>query len=536
MYQLPQGQTNEAERAILRRLKVWIAALALACLVVGAGIGAMLAGRPAVAQQDAQQRASQNARAPEALSASFAEIAQRVEPAVVNIDTVAAAPQMAERGGGSGDNNKNDDDADEKDGAGENPLMEMFRRNAPRPSRGVGSGFIVDAKGYILTNQHVVEGATRITVRLQSGELLRGRVVGEDDETDIAVVKVESARELPTVKLGNSDEAQVGDWVLAVGSPFGLDQTVTAGIISTRERTTPASSSFQRFLQTDAAINRGNSGGPLVNMRGEVIGINSQIATSTGDYNGIGFALPSNEANFVYRQLIAGGRVKRGYLGVLLDSVRGEFARVYGLKDAKGAIITDVREGPAQKAGIQINDIIVELNGQPIATSQDLINKVASTPVGETVQLTYLRDVNGQLERRTVGVAVGERPPRSPLAVPTPSATPATPKLNAEIPGGERPALGLTLSELTPQLATERSLKGVRGLLVRDVDQSGLASEAQIRENMVIQRINRIPVNTLAEFEKVISSLKVGDAVVINVAYLDRSNNVTQTIIQFTYQ
>ncbi len=544
MYQLPQGQTNESERAILRRLRVWIAALALACLVVGVGVGAMLAGRPAVAQNESQ-RAAQNARAPEALSASFAEIAQRVEPAVVNIDTVSA-PQLAERGvnphgNGNGNGNSNgnndDDDADERDGAGENPLMEMFRRQMPqRSSRGVGSGFIVDSKGYILTNQHVVEGATRITVRLQSGELMRGRVVGEDDETDIAVVKVETTRELPTVKLGNSDEAQVGDWVLAVGSPFGLDQTVTAGIISTRERSTPVSSSFQRFLQTDAAINRGNSGGPLVNMRGEVIGINSQIATSTGDYNGIGFALPSNEASFVYGQLVAGGRVKRGYLGVLLDSVKAEFARVYGLKDARGAIITDVREGPARTAGIQVNDIIVEFNGKALTNSQDLINKVASTPVGQTVQLTFLRDVNGQLERRTVSVSVGERPPRSPEALPTPSSTPAMPKLNSGKPGSDRPTLGLTLSELTPQLANERNLKDVRGLLVRDVDQSGLAYEAQIGENMVIQRVNRITVNTLAEFEKVIGSLKVGDAVVMNVSFLDRSNRITQTIIQFTYQ
>jgi serine protease Do len=540
MYQLPQGQTNEAERAILRRLRVWIAALGLACVAVGVGIGAMLAGRPAVAQNDTQ-RAAQNARAPEALSASFAEIAQRVEPAVVNIDTVSA-PQVAERGAGGGNGNGNsntDDDSDEKDGEGDNPLMEMFRRQMPqRPSRGVGSGFIVDPKGYILTNQHVVEGATRITVRLQSGELMRGRVVGEDDETDLAVVKVEPMRELPTVKLGNSDEAQVGDWVLAVGSPFGLDQTVTAGIISTRERTTPVSSSFQRFLQTDAAINRGNSGGPLVNMRGEVIGINSQIATSTGDYNGIGFALPSNEASFVYRQLVAGGRVKRGYLGVLLDSVKAEFARVYGLKDAKGAIITDVREGPARTAGIQINDIITEFNAKPIANSQDLINKVASTPVGETVQLTFLRDVNGQLEQRTVSVSVGERPPRSAAeATPTPDAKTTQPKLNSDKPGAaDRPTLGLTLSELTPQLANERNLKGVRGLLVRDVDQSGLAFEAQIGENMVIQRVNRIPVNTLAEFERVINNLKVGDAVVMNVTFLDRRNLITQTIIQFTYQ
>jgi serine protease Do len=204
------------------------------------------------------------------------------------------------------------------------------------------------------------------------------------------------------------------------------------------------------------------------------------------------------------------------------------------LKDAKGAIITDVREGPARTAGIQVNDIIVEFNAKPVANSQDLINKVASTPVGETVQLTFLRDVNGQLERRTVSVSVGERPPRG-VAEPTP--TPAPPKANSDKPGNtDRPTLGLTLSELTPQLANERNLKGVRGLLVRDVDQSGLAYEAQISENMVIQRVNRIPVNTLAEFEQVINNLKVGDAVVMNVTFLDRRNLITQTIIQFTYQ
>ncbi|MDQ3755088.1 MAG: trypsin-like peptidase domain-containing protein, partial [Acidobacteriota bacterium] len=251
MYQLPKGQTTETDQLILKRLRVWIAALACVCLAVGVGVGALLAGRPAVAQNEAQQQAREvqaAARAPEALSASFAEIARRVEPAVVNIGTVSA-PQVAE-----------DDEADEKDSAKENPLMEMFRKQMRQPARGVGSGFIVDPKGYILTNQHVVENATRINVRLQSGEILRGTVVGQDDETDLAIIKVQAARELPTVKLGNSDDVQVGDWVLAVGSPFGLDQTVTAGIISTRERTTPASTNFQRFLQTDAAINRGNSG------------------------------------------------------------------------------------------------------------------------------------------------------------------------------------------------------------------------------------------------------------------------------------
>jgi serine protease Do len=547
MYQLPQGQTNEAERAILRRLRVWIAALALACLVVGVGVGAMLAGRPTAAQNETQ-RAAQNARAPEALSASFAEIAQRVEPAVVNIDTVSA-PQVAERGsssaqnGGNGNGNSNndsDDDSDEKEG-GDNPLMEMFRRQMPqRPSRGVGSGFIVDSKGYILTNHHVVEGATRITVRLQSGELMRGRVVGEDDETDLAVIKVETARELPTVKLGNSDEAQVGDWVLAVGSPFGLDQTVTAGIISTRERTTPVSTSFQRFLQTDAAINRGNSGGPLVNMRGEVIGINSQIATSTGDYNGIGFALPANEASFVYQQIVTQGKVRRGYLGIFLDSVKAEFARVYGLPEAKGAVVTDVRDpsGPAGKAGIQANDIIVEFNGQQIQSAQDLIGKVAATAVGSSVTITYLRDVGGKLERRTASVTIGERPASLAQTSGEEETQPA-PK-EKETPASNRPRLGIMLMEITPQIAKEKNLTNVRGLLVKEVDPNGIAADAgprSVREGEVIQRINRVPVTTLADFQRVVDNLKPGDAIVLNIAsYSKDTDRVIQRIVQFTYQ
>jgi Do/DeqQ family serine protease len=528
MYQLPNGANGEAERAILRRLRVWIAALAVACLVVGAGLGALLAGRNVVAQGGG---AAQVARAPEALSASFAEIASHVEPAVVNIDTVTA-PQEEAKGDGSGD-----DESDSKEGNDNNPLMDMFRKQMRRPSRGVGSGFIVDPKGYILTNKHVIEDATRITVRLQSGEILRGTVVGQDQLTDLAVVKVNAARDLPTVKLGDSDTVQVGDWVLAVGSPFGLDQTVTAGIISTRERSTPLSTNFQHFLQTDAAINRGNSGGPLVNMRGDVIGVNSQIATSTGDYNGIGFALPSNEASFVYQQLVKQGSVKRGYLGVYLDTVKAEYARVFNLAEARGAIITDMKEGPAQKAGIQVGDIVVELNGQPILNSQDLINKVAATPVGQSVNLTYLRDTNGKMERRTASVAVGERPLTSDSADPTP--TPAgknaqIKKLNAA--DEDKPKLGLTLSELTPQLANERGLKNVRGLLVKDVDPAGLAADADIRENMVIQKVNRTPVNTLADFERVVATLKPGDAVVLNIAVAVGDGTVLQRLFQFTYQ
>ena len=546
MLNLPKGRTSDAERAMLRRLKVWIAALAVACLVVGVGIGALLSSRMTIAQGGllGGGSAQQIARAPEALSASFAEIARRVEPAVVNIDTMSA-PESAARGGKEGDEGEEGEGGEE--GGTPNlppghPLQDMFRNLQRRPTKGVGSGFIVDPKGLILTNQHVVEDATRIDVKLQTGEVLRGTVVGIDEETDLAVVKVQTARPLPAVKLGDSTQVEVGDWVLAIGSPFGLEQTVTAGIISTKERRTPYSSNFQQFLQTDSAINRGNSGGLLVNMRGEVIGINSQIATSTGDYNGIGFALPSNEASFVYQQIVAGGKVRRGYLGVFLDSVKPEFARVYGMGETKGAIVSDVRdaEGPAARAGIQTHDIVVEFNGQPITNAQDLINKVAATPVGQTTQVVYLREAGGRLERRTANVTVGERPARERLRRARLDARPegdVKPKGEAPAPSGDRPALGVTLSELTPQLANEKNLRGVRGLLVKDLDLGGLAYDAGVRKDMVVQRINRVSVSTLADFDRVVAALKPGDAVVLHVATYDGDDKrLVQSIVQFTYQ
>lgn len=530
MFELPKDQTTVQEWAILRKLRVWIAALAVACLVAGIGIGAMLSGQPTVAQNEAQI-----ARAPEALSASFAEIARRVEPAVVNIETMTAAPETADK-----------DDADKDDQASNNPLLDMFRRQARRPSRGVGSGFIVSPKGYILTNEHVIEGATRITVGLQSGEKYRGKIVGIDEETDVAVIKIEAPQDLPTVTLGDSNATEVGDWVLAMGSPFGLDQTVTAGIISKKERETPYFTSFQRFLQTDAAINRGNSGGPLVNMRGEVIGVNSQIATSTGDYNGIGFALPANEANFVYRQIVAQGKVRRGFLGIMLDSVKDEFAKVYGLPEAKGAIVMDVtqtKDGqltPAAKAGLQSNDIIVEFNGQPVANAQDLIQKVASSPVGQSVALTYLRDVDGKLEKHTANVVLGERPPPQVISA---TEVPSGKKKESDTKGNG-PQLGITLAEITQQLVAEKHLTGVRGLYVKNVDPNGLAADVRLAggqpalsEGDVITRINRVPVTTLADFQRVLNGLKPGDPIVLNVSSYQRElDRVSQRIVQFTYQ
>jgi serine protease Do len=517
--------TTDAETSILRKLRVWIAALAAVCVLTGIGIGAVLAGRTAVAQDQLQLAA----RGPDALSASFVEIARHVEPAVVNIDTLQATTDLAE--------NDNEDKTDKTPG---NPLYEMFRRQPPKPMRGVGSGFIIDAKGYIVTNNHVIEDASRITVSLLSGERYRGNVIGVDHETDLALIKIEADHALPVMKFGDSNAVQVGDWVLAIGSPFGLDQTVTAGIISKKERDSQAFTSFQRFLQTDAAINRGNSGGPLVNMHGEVIGVNSQIATLNGDYNGIGFALPSNDAKYVCEQLLANGKVKRGYLGVTLDSVKSEFARVYSLPDAHGAIIADIqndRDGeptPAVKAGLHVNDIIVDFNGQPVQDAQDLIAKVAGTSVGQTVSLTFLRDVEGKLEKHSVSVALSERPEFS-----TNDTTVAT-KAKSESAKSNSARLGLTLSELTPQLIADKRLSGVKGLYIKEVDPNGLAADvrpAEVSVGEVITRINRVPVTTLAEFQRVIDSLKPGDAIVLNLSRFDRrADRVVQRIVQFTYE
>jgi serine protease Do len=531
MFDVSKNNSTDQERTILRKLRVWIAALAIACLLAGIGIGAMLSGRTIVAQPDLQI-----ARAPEALSASFAEIARRVEPAVVNIETTQVQLELSEK------------DEDKEDQTPSNPLLDMFRRQPRRPAHGVGSGFIVSSKGFILTNYHVIDGASRITVGLQSGEKYRGTVIGIDSETDVAVIKIEAPKDLPTVTLGDSNAAQVGDWVLAMGSPFGLDQTVTAGIISKKERESPYFNVFQRFLQTDAAINRGNSGGPLVNMRGEVIGMNSQIATSTGDYNGIGFALPANETNFVYKQLIGQGKVKRGYLGITLESVHEEFAKVYGLAEAKGAIITSVtatengQQTPAAKAGLQASDIIVDLEGAPVVNAQDLIQRIASTPVGQQVTFSFLRDVNGKFEKKTVSVALGERPSSSSREWVEPEKE--TPKSN---PGGNALHLGVTLAELTPQLIADRHLTGVQGLFVKEIDPNGLIAEiripptgaAALGTGDIINRINRTPVTSLADFQRVLNGLKPGDPIVLNVTRVQRDekgDRLFPTIVQFTYQ
>lgn len=457
---------------------------------------------------------------------SFAEIAKRVEPAVVSIDTKTRVAQSAARG------NTPQGENDE--------LMDFLRRQMQqRPVYSVGSGFIVDRTGYILTNAHVVDNAARITVKLDSGEEFTATVVGEDEETDLAVLKIDARRDLPFVKFGDSDKAEVGDWVLAVGSPFGLAKSVTAGIISQTRRETPYASAFQRFIQTDAAINRGNSGGPLVNMDGEVIGVNSQIATSTGDYNGVGFALPAREAAHVFDQIVKNGKVRRGYLGVLLDSVKTEFAAVYGLKDARGAIVTDVRDktGPAATAGLLVGDIIVEVNGQRIESASDLIARVASTTPDQSIAVAYLREKGTGLESRSTTIKLGERPSRG-------NGSPNSDRRVLPVDGvrAEQKPFGLTLVEMTPTVAATYKLEGQKGLVVKEINPASFIADVKnsnggeaLGEGDLIQRINRVSVSDLKAFNDTVARLKVGDAVVLHVlTYNPATRAPVLKIVQFT--
>jgi serine protease Do len=473
--------------------------------------------------------ASENISAqPDRLSRTFADVAKKVGPAVVSIDTMSkvnqASPKETPEPGDSDD------------------IMDFFRRQLPqRPVYAVGSGFIVDKRGYIITNSHVIDEAERITVKLDSGEEFNATVVGTDgrEETDLAILKIDARRDLPFLKLGDSDKAEVGDWVLAIGSPFGLSKSVSAGIISQTRRETPNASPFQRFIQTDAVINPGNSGGPLVNMDGEVIGVNSQIATATGEYAGVGFALPSNESANVYDQIVKSGKVRRGYLGAYLDSVKTEFARVYGLGDARGAIVTDIRDklSPVAIAGLQIGDIIIEFNGQKVENAKDLISKVASAHPDQAVSLIYLREAGTTLVRNAASIKLGERPSRNRATNNGDGRTVPTNNVKTE----QKP-FGLTLTELTPILATKYKLEGLKGLVVKEINPTSFIADVRnstggvaLGEGDLIQRINRVSVTDLKAFSDIVSKLKPGDPVVLHLKMYDLGTNSLQLkIVQFT--
>ncbi|MCP4642630.1 MAG: Do family serine endopeptidase, partial [bacterium] len=337
---------------------------------------------------------------------------------------------------------------------------------------------------YIVTNNHVVDGGS-VTVRLSDGREFDGEVVGADDQTDVAVIKVD-ATELPTLPLGDSDALEVGEWVMAIGSPFGLDHTVTAGIVSARGRGNVQLVDYADFIQTDAAINPGNSGGPLLNIRGEVVGMNTAIFSRSGGYMGIGFAIPINMVNYVESQLRDGGSITRGFLGVVIQNLTPKLAKWFDLEDGQGVLISEVSEdSPAERAGLKAQDVVVEFDGQPVTDSGTFRSRVASTAPGEKVDAVVLR--NGKRVKKTIkiGTLEGET-----LAA---SNTPAAVK-----------KLGLTVQALTDEIAARFEYEGAKGVIVTAVEPGSAAAAERIRPGALIVEVNWKPVRNEAEFKAAI--------------------------------
>ncbi|MBK1886898.1 DegQ family serine endoprotease [Marinobacter sp. DY40_1A1] len=374
-----------------------------------------------------------------------------------------------------------------------------------QPSRSMGSGFIVSADGYVLTNNHVVEGADEIIVRLNDRRELPATLVGTDPRSDMAVLKIENGDDLPVVKTGRSKDLRVGEWVFAIGSPFGFDYTVTAGIVSALGRSLP-SENYVPFIQTDVAINPGNSGGPLFNMDGEVIGINSQIYTRSGGFMGVSFAIPIDDAMSVFRQIRDSGVVSRGWLGVLIQEVNRDLAESFGLKRPRGALIAEVMSGsPAEAGGLQSGDIVLEYDGEDIHLSSDLPPRVGRTPVGESARLTVLRGG----KEITLDVEIGQLPDERGAQQASPSGS-----------NSSAAPLGLTVEPLPSELADSIGVSG--GVIVTGVGR-GPAYNAGIRARDVITEINRKAVSSVDDFRKVVRTLPEGRAVSVRVVRQGRA-------------
>src|SRR5580700_4116951 len=448
---------------------------------------------------------------PQQMSNTFSQIAKQLEPSVVNINTESTIKNVHRRRG----QNPDDDDS----GGGMDDFFNHFfggpgghavpgtPNDGPIRERSLVSGVIVDPKGYIVTNRHVVEKADRIRVRFEDdppGVQHDAKVIGTDQETDLAVIKVDMDRALPSAKMGNSDSMQVGDWVLAVGSPFGLSETVTAGIVSAKGRDIVPGRQFQTFIQTDAAINPGNSGGPLVNMNGEVIGINTAILSETNAYAGVGFALPSKTVAEVYNQLTGPEhRVTRGSIGITFDAVENPaIMRVYGA--GSGVTVSSVVAGsPADQAGLKVGDTITAIDSKKVTKGTELVSDIASRKPGSKATLGFLR--NGKSQEASVTIADRAKLFAARLGDEQAADEESTPKPSK---------LGVTVRKLTPEMADRLDIPSGKGVIVQEVKPNSFAEDIGLGRGDVILEVNKQPVNSEDELAHVESGLKSGQDVV----------------------
>jgi serine protease Do len=378
---------------------------------------------------------------------------------------------------------------------------EFFRRFFGTPPqnqpRSLGSGFLISDDGHIITNNHVVSEAAKITVRLSDKEEYEAKVIGTDEKTDLALIKINAKHTLSQLPLGKSGDLQVGDWVIAIGNPFGLEQTVTAGIVSAKGRVINAGP-YDDFIQTDASINPGNSGGPLLNLKGEVVGINTAIFSSGGGNIGIGFAIPIDQARVIVEQLKAKGKVTRGWLGVSIQSVTPELAKSFGLKEPIGALVAEVtKDGPADKAGVHRGDVITTFNGTTVKDSHELPALVARTPVGEKAEVVVLR--NGK--EQSISVKLGELTDQ---------------QAKAEGDEGSESNWGLSVANLNSEMARRFQFdRNQKGVVVVDVDPDSPAASSNIQPGDLIEEVNRQPVSSVEEFEKAIAAAKDKDTLLL---------------------